>query len=235
MKRHISYWMLLCRSTVFKMLALFAAMTAVEAGLFFLRGRNAIGLEQMVDAAWLRWVFGVALIVMTVLLGSVLCESGGKLDYTLRRLRLRRRSLFLWQAVFNFLCLLLLWFVQLFVALLLCRLWMAGQEGVSNQALFLAFYRSDFLHSLLPLEDVSRWVRNVVCFAFVGVASACVPVCHRRGKYNIGGVLQAGWMMTNFSKETGAVGPDVILMTVCGVMTFISFVMAWGDDYAEED
>jgi len=235
MKQHISYWMLLCRSTVFKILAILAAMTAVEAGLFFIRGRDAIGLEQMVDATWLKWLFGAALIVMTVLLGSVLCESGGKLDYTLRRLRLRRRSLFIWQAVYNFLCLVLLWLVQLFVALMLCWLWMREREGVSSQALFLAFYRSDFLHSLLPLEDVSRWARNVVCFAFMGIAAACVPVGHRRGKYNIGGALQAGWLMINFSKETGAVGPDVILMTVCGVMTFISLVMAWGDDYAQED
>jgi len=235
MKQHISYWMLLCRSTVFKILALFAAMTVVEAGLFFVRGRDAIGLEQMVDAAWMKWVFGVALIAMAVILDNVLCESGGKLDYTLRRLRLKRRSLFIWQAVYNFLCLVLLWLVQLFVALLLCWLWMREREGVSSQALFLAFYRNEFLHALLPLEDISLWVRNVAVFALIGVAAACAPVCVRRGKRCVDGAVQAGFMLFLFAVEPGQIGRSVVVATICGVLTFISLVMAWGDDYAEED
>lgn len=233
MRQHISYWMLLCRSSVMKILALFAAMTAVEGGLFFLRGNQAVGLEQMAQAMWLKWVFGAALVVMTLILERVLCRSG--MDYTLRRLGLGRRSQFLWQAVYNTLCLLLLWVVQLFVVLLLCRLWMDGRTGLRGQELFLAFYRDEFFHSVLPLGDLSRWGRNLFCFACMGLASACVPVCRRRGKYCPCSAAQTVWMVIHFARDMAQDSYDLMVMVVCMALTFICMVTAWGDDYAEED
>jgi len=235
MRQHISYWMLLCRSTIVKILTLFAAMTAAEVGLFFLRGTQAVGLEQMAQAAWLKWVFAAALVLMTVILEGTLSTSGSKLDYTLRRLGLGRRSQFLWQSLYNVLCLLLLWAVQLFVAILLCRLWMDAREGLRGQELFLAFYRDEFFHSILPLDDLSRWGRNLFAFACMGVSSACVPVCRRRGKYCPASVAQAVWMVIQFPREMAQGGYDLVVMIVCGVLTFICLVTAWGDDYEEED
>ena len=235
MRQHISYWMLLCRSTIVKILALFSAMTVAEVGLFFLRGTQAAGLEQMAQTMWLKWVFGGALVLMTIILEGTLSTSGSKLDYTLRRLGLGRRSQFLWQSLYNVLCLLLLWAVQLFVAILLCKLWMDTREGLRGQELFLAFYRDEFFHSILPLDDLSRWFRNLVCFICMGVSSACVPVCRRRGKYCPASVAQAVWMVLQFPQEMGQRGYDMMVMIVCGALTFMCMATAWGNEHEEED
>ncbi len=42
----------------------------------------------------------------------------------------------------------------------------------SAQSLFLAFWRNDFLHSLLPLTEGSRWIRNGLLLAVVGMGIA---------------------------------------------------------------
>ena len=235
MKRYGSILMLLARSTVLKLVGLLAGMTAVEIGLVFWQGRNVPGLEQLFEQTRMHWVFGAALIGMALMLGNTLCESGGKLDYTLRRLRVSDRELFLCQSLYNAACFILLWTVQVLVALLLCRYWMGQQESMSHQAVFLACYRSEFLHSLLPLEDVTRYVRNLFLFAGLGVCCACHPVRQRRGKQGFALLVAAAAVAFGFPEEMAESMSDVLWGFVVVVITFVCLVMTWGEEYENED
>ena len=55
----------------------------------------------------------------------------------------------------------------------------AGAEA-GSQTIFLAFYRSELLHSLIPLEEISRWVRNGVMALGLGACAALEPFLQRR-------------------------------------------------------
>lgn len=133
MKRHLSIWMLMARSTICKVLGLLLALAAADGVLFALTLRqdtSILGLEQ------------------------VLAES------------------------------------HLSIVLAMCRVYAAQDpDMVNSQTVFLAFYRVPFLHSLLPLADGWRYVRNAVLCAALGVCAAAFPVQQRQGNRGFAAVI----------------------------------------------
>ena len=76
MKRHLSIWMLMARSTICKVLGLLLALAAADGALFALtlrQGTSILGLEQVLTESHLSIVFGVCM----VLLMAVLCAALG--------------------------------------------------------------------------------------------------------------------------------------------------------------
>ena len=186
MRQHLSVLTLLTRSTIYPIAVLLAVMAAVEAVLFSLAmGANGtLSLTGMIRSSRIVWVFGAAFLLLTVLLCRTGCEFGSRQGYTLRRLSISERAVFAWQWGYNTACYLLLWWWQALIAFALC-LWYASQAGpelVGSQTIFLAFYRSELLHSLIPLEEVSRWVRNGVMALGLGACAALEPFLQRRKK-----------------------------------------------------
>lgn len=214
MKRHLSIWMLMARSTIYKVLGLFLGLIAADGALFALMpwieeqkvrsvaslapgASVAVELERMFQ--YFPVVFGVCLLALTAVLCLNGCEFSAKQGYTLRRLRVSQREIFLWQAAHNAVCYLLLWAVQTGVVFVLCRYYVAHYQEmtmwypdmVNDQTMVLAFYRNSFLHSLLPLADVWRWVRNAVGCAALGVCAAAFPVRQRRGHKSVAAPILA--------------------------------------------
>lgn len=214
MKKHFSIWMLMARSTIYRALGLFLALAVVDGALFALTpwiveqnmGKTAslvsgkpvaVELEQMFQ--YFPIVFGICLLLLTALLCLNGCEFGTKQGYTLRRLRVSQREIFLWQAAQNALCYFLLWAVQTSLVVILCRYYVAHCQEitiwhpgmVNDQTVVLAFYRNSFLHSLLPLADVWRWVRNAVGCAALGVCAAAFPAQQRRGHRSVAAAILA--------------------------------------------
>lgn len=74
----------------------------------------------------------------------------------------------------NALCLLVFWGAQAAWALFLCRFAMAhaAQTPFNDMSLFLAFFRNGFLHSLLPLQEYSRAIRNGIFLLCLGLTAA---------------------------------------------------------------
>lgn len=180
MRQHTAYLMLLARSSFYKIIALLAAMAAVETGLFlrcFHHTETGVGAELFIDHSHIVWVLAVALVAMTVFLCLPGCEFGSKSSYTLRRLGLSDHARYFWQAGYNTLCFLLLWAVQVALCWGMCVYYTTHfpAVAVTNQTIYLAFYRSNLLHSLLPLSDVSRWIRNALLVPALGFAAAHFP------------------------------------------------------------
>lgn len=217
MKKHLSVFMLMARSSIYKILGLLALMAAVEGALFcFVLSRGDVGgaysLELMIQQSHILWVFGAGFLLMTLLLALTGCEGKSKCGYTLKRLSVSERWVFFWQSVYNVLCYLLLWAVQILIAVALCRLYegLAAPEYVSGQTVFLAFYRSDFLHSLLPFEDAVFWVRNAAFALSLGVCAARFPLAQRAGKRFTEVIVLVCGVFWLFSREIGAFGSCVL-------------------------
>lgn len=209
MKRHLSIWMLMTRSTIYRVLGLFLALAAVDGALFARALRQmeqwinpdasilpenliAPSLEQVMESSYFSLAFGVCLLALTALLCLNGCEFGTKQGYTLQRLRVSQREIFVWQMVHNAACYFLLWAVQAGVAFAACRAYTARYpDWVNSQTVVLAFYRNSFLHSLLPLADVWRWVRNAVGCTALGVCAAAFPVQQRRGHKSVAAAILA--------------------------------------------
>ena len=135
MNKHLSVLGLWARQTMGKILALLAVMAAAETALFAWALSQGLTrdimdnqtcpapVEDLFDFAKIDWVYRIAVILLFVLLilsGTEL--KGGRLGYTLRRLRISEEAAVLWQSGYNMVCLALLWAVQAALALGFC-LW----------------------------------------------------------------------------------------------------------------
>ncbi|MBQ6798365.1 MAG: hypothetical protein IJP11_03925 [Oscillospiraceae bacterium] len=219
MKQHGSVFLLMVRSTFYKVLLLLGAATLAETAVFVafcLRGPTAKGFgpELLLRQGRIAWIFGAVMVLMTLLLIRTGTEKGAKTGYTLRRLSVSERWVFFWQSAYNTLCYLLLWMWQVLTVMLLCAVYvhLAPAEYVTEQTVFLAFYRSDFLHALLPFEETALWVKNVLLVLSLGIASARYPMALRQGskQQEISGACCAA--IAFFVEEIGSVNGAISIL-----------------------
>lgn len=243
MKQHLSVLMLAARSTVYKLLGLLLVMAAVEGALFYLvlnrlLHGELISLEQVVNQSRMPLVCGVCFLLLCVMLSLTGCEySGSKLQYTIKRLSVREETTVLWWAVYNTVCFLAFWAVQLLIAVLLCRLYVAKVDpvSVSGQTIFLAFYRDKFLHSLLPLEEISRYIRNALLICGLGASAACFSFRQRHGQKGIAIVALAAVTLGYFSRPMGSFGSDLVMAIMAVAVAAVAIAGIWGERVDEEE
>ena len=195
MKKHLSVLCLTARSSVYKMVLILPLMAAVQAVLFWFylqegmktaaAGIANAPLESLFDKPLLSAVFFAAFLAVTFFLCRTGCGLGAQPGYTLDRLSVSPRTVWILQATYNTAVFLLLWFAEAAVSLGLCTLYMhaADSAAVSAQTVFLATYRSEFLHAVLPMYDAALWVRNLVFALTLGTVTATFPYKQRRGKF----------------------------------------------------
>ena len=215
MRQHLSVFMLYVRSSLYKVLLLLIGMAAVECGLFMWTLNDAMSLESIWENSHILYVFIACALLITLLLCLIGCERGNRQGYTLRRLSVPESAVVLWQSLCNVGCYLLLWVAQIGIALGLCQ-WYVVQTGVSsNQTIFLAFYRSNFLHNLLPLEETSLWVRNVLLLITFGMVTACFSFRQRRGKF-AAEIIALFWATLVWcSRDLGNIVIDIFAIFCC--------------------
>ena len=236
MKQHLSVFMLYIRSSLYKVLLLLVGMVAVECVFFWwkldstmreatvlsesgiedLAGMGVqLSLEAILENSYIVYIFIAFSLLITVVLCLIGCERGNKQGYTLRRLSIPESAVVLWQSLCNTGCYLLLWVVQIGTALGLCQ-WYVAQTGVnSNQTVFLAFYRSNFLHNILPLDETSLWVRNVLLIVTFGMVTACFSFRQRRGKF-AAEIIALFWATIVWgSRDLGSIVIDIFAILCC--------------------
>ncbi len=227
MKKHLSVFALFARSSVFKLLLLLLLLAVSESVLFYLSLRGAISaapdvgglytLEYVLSSGRVFWPAAPALVLLAVQLCLTGCNFSGRPGYTLSRLSISRRAVFIWQWLFDTVCYIALWAAQLGIALALCRWYIHVAGETSGQAIMLAFYRQKFLHSLLPLSETSRYVRNLMMVIALGAASARFVWSNHRGQPGIGILAMLCLVLVFFPGETGSFDTDylMILLSLC--------------------
>lgn len=241
MRKHLSVFMLLSRSTIYKIIALLLLMAVVELGLFwfvFSRGvtEEGFALELLVEQSCIFWVFAAGFLLLTLLLGSTTYEASARQGYTLLRLSISPRWVFFWQCVYNLLCYLLFWAVQLLLVMAMSRIYMAkaAPEFLSGQTVFLAFYRNSFLHGLLPLDDVMFWVRNGAMFLALSLCAAHYPQAQRMRRWLMPMILTL-IMAASFPCEIGNITNCVAVISVGFFAVYYALMHQSGEEPNHED
>ena len=200
MRRYCSVLGLAARCTFWKVLAATMVSCGAEAALFLItlhgwpfviygpdqawRADNPMGLEGLIAHSHIALCFGLGLAAVCGTLALPGWEgSGCRTGYTLRRLRVGERALSLLWGGYGTLCLLFYWAAHLGTVLALGAAAMPhlSERAASPLALFLACWRSPYLHALLPLEDVWLWGRNLLLCAALGLGTAAFSHERRHG------------------------------------------------------
>ena len=200
MRRYCSVLGLAARCTFWKVLAAALVSCGAEAALFLItlhgwpfvvygpdqawKANNPMGLEGLIAHSHIALCFGLGLAAVCgtlALLGWG--GSGCRTGYTLRRLRVGEKPLTLLWGGYGVLCLVLYWAAHLATVLALCTAAMPhlSERAASPLALFLACWRSPYLHALLPLTDWPLLGRNLLLCAALGLSTAAFSHERRHG------------------------------------------------------
>ena len=236
MKKYTSVMMLYARSTICKLLGLLAVTGLAEVGLFYMSMSPESSLEAVFSASHLPLVCGVAFLLWTaVLIIHPLQKSG----YTLYRMQLRPVDLFLCHIIYNTCCYVLFWSFQACLLLGLFHWYgaQANEAAYGPQSIMLAFYRTNFLHSLLPLADWTRYVRNAFLALGLGTAAA-LPLARQGSRSSLISLavlaLAAVW---SFPASIGRTGADwtIVVISVLVVLWDICTIAAIETPLSSED
>lgn len=237
MKKHISVFTLYIRATLVPMLILFVITAVVQVFMFRSElndvleiaasrtGESVYGLESVFGWTSIPIVSAVALVLLTIILFIHGTSFGSQTSYTVMRLQISEKSVFVWQAVYNTLALLLFWAMQGLVMFALCEWYDIAVETSTNQTVFLALYRDEFLHSLLPLHEISRTIRNIAFCTALGTVTAYNTHKNCFGKGSYGFAVMLLYIILSFNQEMGNLGLDVTHAVISFLIAGI--VIAW--------
>jgi len=231
MKKYLSVFMLMTRATFYKVLLLLLCIAILQSGYFYLVLNNEITMyngkeismdlpsslpENLIDNAHIPLFFGIAFILLTFILCRSWRENGSRPGYTFRRLNVSEKYVMVCNAIYNAMCYGLLILVEIVISYLLCQMYMAqvSPERTSIQTIFLAFYRNDLLHSILPLDEVSGWIRNIIMVLCLGYASADFPYRRRYGNLGLNIIILTVMSLMFFISEVGLMGMDVFICVI---------------------
>jgi hypothetical protein len=144
-------------------------------------------LQQLLQNSHATAVFWVCLGLTILLCASFGLSRGSRIDYTLRRLSVSESTLHLWQAGFALVSFLLLYLCQLLLAYGMAHWYVNAMsvfrpDAVGEQTAFLIFYENKLLHSLLPLQDGTRWLTTAAATMTLSLSTSYFPFLRRQNK-----------------------------------------------------
>lgn len=156
MKKHLSVLALHLRAMGWRLPLVLLGMAAVDAaGYFWYVQRGGMTFTGSTGGFSLLLLLAFAAGILACQMLLCFCfGSNSRFGYTLRRLRISERQVFIWSFVSDLLCFLIVWCVQVICAAGLMLLYQRSAGYSSGaQGVFVDFYRNDVLHGLLPLVD----------------------------------------------------------------------------------
>lgn len=234
MKKHLSVFGLFARSSIFKVLLILLSMSIIEIAAFYFELQDAIesylslgsnglqmvSLEKIIDRSAINVYFRIALTLTTVVLCLPGCSFKSNTSYTLRRLSVSERATFASQASYNIFAYTILFAVQISVAFALSRYYVisAPAECVSVQTITLAFFRNEFLHSLLPLDEIGLWIRNILFIITLGLTAAEFSYKQRRKKFSATAIAIVMYIVVFFDRGIGDISHLVVTVIVVSII-----------------
>lgn len=240
MKKYMSVMMLAARNSIYKIIGLLVVTGAVQLGVFYLLINRITDwkgayydfvLDQSSPVNWIAVISGISLVLVCMLLIYPECEYGGsRISYSIGRLQAAEKSIFFLWTIYHVIILMIFWFVQILIAYGACVICL-NQPGAASmadaQSIFLAFYLDDFLHSLMPLHESSRYIRNV--FLILGMAFSISDFSwkQRRGRKSFSIVVLLAVTLIFFRQETGHFMSDMMISLAAVVCIGIAAYELW--------
>jgi len=251
LKKHLSVLMLMSRGTIFKILPIILAVAIIQICMFcfaldssiesfadVLPGEqypDSVTLDGVFHSSHIEWVFLAAFLGISALIMMNGCNISSKQGLTLQRLRISERSVFIWQAVYNSAVYFILLVSELITVLIMCVIYTSKVDVIGPQTVFLAFYRADLPHSLLPLAEISRTLRNIFLVIGLGITTAFFPYKQRRGGISKCAPVLAALTVVNFISETGGYASDFIIIVFSMITVGVSLFGVYLEEEDYED
>ena len=236
MRKHISVLGLWIRCSLYKILGILAIMSIVEYMLFYFTLNNELSVyeitgtfsrpEALIDRSGIFLCFATAFIVITVLLSIYGCQFGSKTSYTLQRLSINEKYVFLYQSVYNSFVYILFWSAQTVLCILMLKNYtsQAPTEFIGEQSVLLAFYRSTRLHPLLPFSDIMLWARNIILLIALSLGAAEFPYIQRRGKKSVTVIALALYTVVLWKQDISPLGSLIsCILIAIAVLVSVSY------------
>ena len=122
MRRHLSVLGLWARCSLYKILGVIAVMCTAEYMLFYFNMKREITVyeatytfsrpEMLIDRSGVFPCFAAAFIIITLFLIMSGCQFSSKVSYTVKRLSINEKRVFLYQCIYNLFIYALFWSVQ---------------------------------------------------------------------------------------------------------------------------
>lgn len=247
MRKYTSVLMMFIRDLLYKVLGITTFMLIAETIAFYssLEWAKTAVADGMLTAYPLYRVISRAELHMPLLLGFLAvtlvlslhgCDFSGKSEYTIRRLGISGKWYFGLQVGSHLMMYLLFWMLQVLACFGFALFYLRTVDAswVSAQTLVVEFYRSDFLHSLFPLEDGSIWFTNVFLYLGLGVATAHVSYCQRKKSFSVAVFLLTFLAACLFERNLGALGANITLVVACALITGLTIVLVFLEEVDKE-
>lgn len=242
MRQYFSAIAIAARSTIYKILAIMILMTTVEIALFTavvnkFPADYPFLLEEVIVQSKIPFIFAITFLALCAILCMFgLNGYGSQVKYTINRLSISEKTISMLWSVYNIFCFILLWAVQLITVFLLSKIYLnsINSSFYNTHTVFLTFYNSDFLHSLLPLDEYSRYIRNIILILGLSLSCTCFSFKQRRGKKSFSFIVLAIITMMFFSQGIGNFSADLFLSIISLIASMHSIYTIWWGEYNEE-
>ena len=228
MKRYLSVFEMIARSSIYKVLMVIGAMVVAEGFFFFLSmlSGSETNFSEYINQSQFPLIFEIAYVLITIVIVLPGMNLGSTQSYTLQRLRIKENRIFWLQALYNFSAYVLLWGIQLvmiFVCAFIFQTYLPEGMAWNNQMLFFEFYRSAFMHSILPLEEKIGWFILIIIGATTALSAAKFTKLQRQGKFGGELLVVVVAVLITFPRYLG-VDPSFLAIVAC----LVCMVMAFG-------
>ncbi len=237
MRNFLSVFSLFIKRSFGKIFALLLAFTAAE-GVLFIHNLNSdnviknefqegtgnnylLGIENILgDHKLLLVVLASGFILITLILCLIGCEFSDKQGYTLRRLNISEKKIFICQSLYGTAVYGIFFMIQALIFYVFCFMYVNFATGneysfeglISNQTVFLAFYRSEILHALMPLDDILKHISNLTMITAMGVSTASFSYFMRRKKFPFEAILLVPVILINFASDWTEMTYELVIM-----------------------
>lgn len=247
MRNYLSVFSLLIKRSFGKIMTLLLLLTSVQS-LWFIRNLSSDNANQneFMDGEGIYYLLGiekilendeiliglsaVGFIILTILLCLMGCEFSDKQGYTLRRMNITEKQVFICQSIYSTAVYGIFIMLQAAMFYAFCLIYVDFADGhqnafeglISNQTVFLAFYRSDILHALMPLDDILKHISNLTMITVLGMATASVSYFARRKKTFIETFILIPVILLNYATNWTEMTYELIII---GVSLFIMGIL----------
>ncbi len=200
MKKYLSVFSVIARESIYRISLLWLISAALQTAVFYFEMNSehiqqtrliAEAFSPYGDKICIPLIFALTFLLTGILLMKTGMEFRTKTGYTLRRLLISEKQVFVIQAVYNFIMVLLLFVFETALCFILSNWGTAfiDAQFITNQTVYLTFYSSEFISNMFAGRDIMILVRNLVIMASLSFNLSLFSYSWRRGKKYIFGVL----------------------------------------------
>lgn len=217
MKKFVSIFGLFAKMSFYKIILIFVILSVLQLSLYGIR-LNGVLTEEINNIPMLEetfnFIYPLSFLACLCMVCKVLISSSNhseKTAYTVQRLQTGEKAFFYIQTAYNAFMLSILFFVQVLLLFIMCKyyIYKAPSELVSDMSLFFAFYRVDFLHSILPLDDTSMVVGNLSIIIGLSFSCALFSFKSRHGKFSYSIIWLLAVVCLSFTRSMGTISSDI--------------------------